>query len=833
MKSLIGSLKAWPGEIRYTFRRLARSPVSSFAAVITMALGIGVATGAYSIIDGLVLRGVSFEEAERLVALRRTHLSGPRRSSSVPEHDFMDWRDQQHSFEALVGFRTGSVNLRETVLGEPVLPVRYNGAWVSPGFLDLLRVEPLLGRGFEPNDAAEGAELVVLIGYQVWQQDFDGSAETLGRTIRVNTQPATIVGVLPQNFRFPISQDVWLPLCVEAHALPRGEGGYLQVVGRLKDGVPLTRAANEMSTISQRLGEAYPETNQGMGIVTRSYVDHVVNSYLGSDGWLMLTAAFGLPALFVLLIACVNVTNLLLGRAAARRHELAIRSALGSGRLRMVSQVLTEAGVLSLAGAALGVLLAYFAVRAFSVSMSAVEELPYWVKFEINGRVLVFVVLASVISALIAGILPALRASRSNLNEMLHDGAHGTAGFKLGWLSRSLAVFALALSCALAVAGALSVRSTLAAQSHELSFDTANILTARIGLVDGVYPENDDLLLLYARIREMVASQPDFVTAAIGTVVPCDTQLATGRTRYKRPGETYEQSWEMPAARSAEVSPGYFAAFGVDLLAGRDFTAVDRDGEPLVVIVNEAFAGKEWPGKNPVGQRVHLYMGREKEATDPGAGWAEVVGLAPNLRFFDFNNEDNQQGLYLPLAQHPQRSALVIARTRTDPTALTSSLRRSVQAVDPDLPLFFVRSMDQVLEATLMYHKIFSLTFVVFGTMALLLAAVGLYGVTFVSVTRRIPEMGVRMALGASPQDVVWLILKQGFKKTAIGLGVGLALGWGLGKALESALFQVRPEDPVTFTAIPLFLLAVSLLAYLVPACRASRVDPVEALRDE
>jgi putative ABC transport system permease protein len=823
----------WPGEIRYTFRRLARSPTTSIAAVISMALGIGVATGAYSIIDGLMLRGVSFEEAECLVALRRTNLSGPRRSASVPEHDFADWRDQQQSFEALIGYYSGTVNLRDTVPREPVLPERYSGAWVSPGFLDLLRVDPLLGRGFEPADAAAGADPVVLIGYQVWNQDYGGAADVVGRTVRVNARPTTVVGVLPRDFRFPGYEDVWLPLVLENRALPRGEGRRLQVIGRLKDGVPLTRAAQEMSTIARRLGEAYPETNQGMGIATRSYVDHVVSSYMGDDGLLMAMALFGVPALFVLLIACVNVTNLLLGRAAARGQELAIRSALGSGRLRMVSQVLTEAGVLALAGAALGILLAHFAVRAYSAAMSGVEELPFWVRFEINGRVLFFAVAISVFSAFIAGILPALRASRPNLSEMLHDGARGVTSFGLGRLSRLLAVLAFALSCALLVAGALSVRSTLAAQNHELSFDTTKILTARIGLVKDVYPEGDDLRRLYAQIRERIAARPEVVATAIGTVVPTDTQLAPGSTRYKRPGETYQDWWEMPVARSAVVSPGYFAAFGVDLRNGRDFNAADRDGGPLVVIVNEDFARKEWPGQSPVGQRVHLWMGREKEVVDPDAGWAEVVGLVPNLRFSEFSNRDDQQAIYLPLAQHPRRSALVIVRTRTDPKAFTKTLRQTVQAVDADLPLFFVRSMDQVLESTLFYHQLFSLTFIVFGTTALLLAAVGLYGVTFVSVVQRIPEMGVRMALGACPQDVVRLILKQGFKKTAIGLGVGLMMGWGLGKALESFLFQVRPEDPVTFTAIPLFLLAVSLLAYLVPARRASRVNPVEALRSE
>jgi len=798
-----------------------------------MALGIGVATGAYSIIDGLALRGASFEEAERLVALRRTHLSGPRRSTSVPEGDFAVWCDQQQGFEALIGFRTGTVNLRDTASRQAATPERHSGAWVSPGLLHLLRVAPPLGRGLEPNDAAAGADPVVLISHRIWQQDYHGRADIVGRSVRVNGRPTTVVGVLPRGFHFPVSQDVWLPLVLQARAPAPDQGPGLQVIGRLKEGVSLARAAEEMSSLARRLGETYPETHQGMGILVRSYVDEIVSSYMGNDGWLILGGTFGVPALFVLLIAWVNVTNLLLGRAAARRRELAIRAALGSGQLRLVGQMLADALLLALAGAAVGLLLAHLAVRGFGAAMSAVEELPYWVRFEINGRVLVFVAALTVLSALLAGTLPALRTSRLDLDRTLRDGARGATSFSLGRLSRSLAVLALALSCALAIAAALSARSSLAARSYDLGFDTAKVLTARLELIEDVYPEEEDCLRLYTQVRERVAARPEVVAVAIGTVVPADTQLAPGVTRYLRPGEDYQGWWQMPAARSAVVSPGYFAALGVNLLAGRDFGAADRDGTPLVVIVNQAFARREWPSESPVGQRIHLAMGREMGQVDSAEGWAQVVGLVPDMRFSDFSNHDDQQGIYLPLAQHPQRSALVVARTRTDPAAFTPTLRRTVREIDTDLPVFFVRTMEQVREATLFYHRLVVLTLVVFGTMALLLAAVGLYGVTLVSVLQRIPEMGVRLALGARPRDIVTLVLKQGLARTGVGLGIGIGLGWGLGRALGAFLFQVRPGDPVTFAAVPAFLLAVSLLAYVLPARLASRTDPVKALRSE
>ena len=811
-------------ELRYVFRMLAKNPASSAVAIVAMGLGIGLTAAMFSILDGILLHGLPFEESERLMHLERNNLSRDVRSMEVTEHDFEDWRAEVRSFEGLAGFTSGTFNL-----SDEGLPDRYNGSWISANFLQLLRVEPLLGRGFAPEDEAPGAEPVLLIGHHVWQKRYGGDPGVVGRTVRVNSEPATLIGVLPEGFRFPVAEDAWMPLVPETAEHERGdeEGRTLEVFGRLADGVTVDGAAAELQTIAGRLAEQYPETNEGVGSVVKPYI----HEFISADERLLL-GVMSAAVVLVLLIACFNVANLLIGRASVRGHELAVRSALGSSRFRTVGQVLAEAAVLAFAGAVLGVVLAHFGLRVFDAYLARTDP-PFWFRFGIDGRVLLVTIAAAAAAALLAGLVPALQASRTDVAQVLQDSTRGTTSFRLGRLSRALVVAEIAISCALLVAAALAVRSVLAVTGYDLEIETENVLTARLGLFEGDYPEESDQLAFFEELRERVAGKAEVAAAAVATVIPADTSVGTGATRYERPGETYEEPWDMPWARWVAISPGYWQTLGLRLLAGRDFTDADRLDAPAVAIVNRDFAQKEWPGENPIGQRIDLYRGKEEEAADPDAGWVEVVGVAPDLRFAGFDNDDDQQGIYVPLAQNPVRFAWIVAKTRAEPLGFAEPLRRTVLELDSDLPLYFVRSMEQVVEETLFFPNLLWVLFAIFGAVAIVLTSLGLYGVVAFGVARRTREIGVRMAFGAGAGDVLRMVLKQGLVKVAIGLVAGLGMGWGLGVALRSFLFQIEPADPVTFAAIPVLLVAVTLLACLVPARRAAAVDPIRALHYE
>ncbi len=675
--------------LRYTIRQLVKNPGSSAVAVVTMALGISLTVSMFSIIDGVLLKGLPFEEGEEIVAVWGTNPERDIQRTGISHHDLVELREQQTSFEGLAGTTGGTFNL-----SDEGLPDRYNGGWVSANAFDLLGVKPLIGSGFEPAHEQPGAERALLLGYHVWQQRYGGDADILGRVVRVNSEPATIVGVMPEGFQFPGEDEVWLPLVLEVHERPRGvDSPMVTVFGRLKDGGTIDGAASDLATIARRLAEEYPETHQGNSIT----VEPFVSSFLGEETILLLGVMMSAVVL-VLLVACFNVTNLLLGRAFARSRELAIRSALGARRWRTVGLILTESALIAASGAVLGMGLAHFAVRALNDAI-VVTDPPFWFDIALSGRVLLFTTAVTALSALAAGFVPALQASRSDVSQVLQDTVRGTTSWRIGWISRSLVVAEVAISCALLVAAGLMVRSVLAIQSYDLKFDSSNLLTARVGLFEGDYPEESEWLTFFERVQERVGARPEVEVAAIGTVVPVETEIGSPRTRFERLGESYEAPFQMPLARLTAVSPGYFETIGVAILAGRDFTAADREGSAAVAIVNQDFASKEWPGKNPIGQRVNLWRGEEKEAEDPG--WVEVVGLVPDLRFADFDNDDDQEGIYVPLTYQPPRFAWIIVRTHTDPLQLTDTLRRTVLELDPNLPLYFVNSMEQVLHRTM------------------------------------------------------------------------------------------------------------------------------------
>lgn len=806
-------------ELRHALRRLSRQPGSTAIAVLTLAIGIGLTGSMYSILDAVLLRGLPFDHSERLLHLERNNLARGAESLEVSHHDFEDWRAQQQSFEGLAGFATGTFNL-----ADEGLPDRYNGAWISTNFLDLLRVEPALGRGFAAGDGEPGAEPVILLGHQVWQSRYGSAPEVVGKTVRVNGERATVIGVLPPGFRFPFSHDVWMPLPSVSREHPRGEGQTLEVFGRLKEGVSLDRAASEMATLAGRLAQQYPASNTGIGVVVKPYADEFVDE----DTRLMLGVMLGAVSL-VLLIACFNVTNLLLARASERTRDLALHTALGAQRSRVFAGVMSEAVLIAAAGAVLGVVAAHFAVRAVGRAVQTTEP-PFWMDFYLSLPALGLVLLTTLLSAFVAGLLPALRASKSDVNVILQDAARGSS-FRLSWLSRVLVVLEVAISCVLLVGAGLMVRTVLEANRYDLHFQTDNLLAARLGLFEGDHPQPADWLRFYERLEEQVAARSEVVSVAVGTVIPVDTTVPSSFTRFERPGEVYEDPQKMPFARLVSISVGYFETLGVELVAGRDFTLADREGAARVAIVNQDFARKEWPGQNAVGQRLDLWRGAEEEAASSEAGWVEVVGVVPTLRYADFNNADDQQGIYVPMAQEPRRFVWVVARTRQEPLAFASALRRAAAEVDPNLPLYFIRSMDQVIAKTMFFKNLLGVVFALFGGVALLLASIGLYGVMAFGVARRTREMGVRMAFGARAADVLRLVLGQGLRQVAWGLGIGIVASLAMVKLVRGFLFQVEPRDPLTFVVVVVVLTAVALLACVIPARRAASVDPIKALR--
>ncbi len=807
-------------ELRYSLRRLIKNPGSSLGAVLAMALGIGLTVSMFAVIDGAVLRGLPFEESERLLQLEQRDFNPSPSGTRVSEHDFVDWRSQQQSFEALAGFDPITVNL-----SDEYLPERYHGVRISASFLDLLRVKPFLGQGFRAEDERPGAPPVLLIGHHVWRQRYDSDPDIVGRVVRVNAEPSTVIGVLPPGFRFPFRHDVWLPLQLSPGETERGSGMRLGVFGRLADGVSIKQAAAEMETIGRRLEEQYPEANKGIGVAVKPYVD----SFIDQRAQLLLGVMLA-ATLLVLLIASINVANLLIVRAASRGHELAIRSALGASRAQTLGQVLLDAGLLATGGVAVGVMLAHLAVGALSASIADMDP-PFWVSFQIDGRVLFFTLGVTVLAALAAGLGPAWQASKPDLNRVLQDAARGSSSFRMGWLSRKLVIIQLAVSFPLLIGAGLMVRTVATINNYDLHLEPQQILTARLALFDAKYPEREDWQAFFEDLESRLAAKPGVSAAGIGTILPLDTTTSVS-ARYLVRGTAYDEASDMPVARFLRITPGYLKTLGVAVRHGRGVTASDRQAAPAVVLVSEALARQQWPGENAIGQRLRLWRGKN-EPEDPDSGWAEVVGVAPNLHFGDFDNPGDAPAIYFPFDQYPKSEAWIVVRTAQEPMAFAETLRQTVREIDPNLPLFYLRPMQEVVSRAMFFPILLGTMFSIFGAAAVLLATIGLYGVIAFRVAQRTREMGVRMALGGTSRDVLTLVLRQSLMRASVGLLIGLALAVPLGFALRGALFRLQPMDPMTFGLTALLLLSVAAVACFIPAVRAASVDPIEALHQD
>ena len=800
-------------DLRYAARSLRKDPGLSGIAVLALALGIGLTAVMFSIVYSALLRGLPYEDGERIVHVFRVNPEDGD-LNSLPIHDYQALRDEQNAFTGLAAYYTGTVNLRGSERA-----VRLDGAFMTHQSFDLLGIQPVLGREFGPDDDQPDAPLTVVLGYELWESQYDADRDVLGRTVVVNGEQAEIIGVMPEEFAFPVVQEIWLPLRADALSVPWGEGRWHTVLGKLEGDRTREEAAAQLNVVAQRLEAEHPETNENMSLTVRPFTEAAI----GDEASAMLLTML-LTVSLVLFIACLNVANLLLARASVRTREVAIRTAMGAHRWRVMSVMIAEALTLALAGAVVGTGIAWVGIEWFSAAVASTQP-PFWLVFKLDGPILGFIIAVTGLAAVVAGAVPAWKATGASVSEVLKDESRGSSGLQIGRLSRALVVGELALSVGLLVAAGLMVKSVTTLASFDYGFDTEELFTARLGVFESEYPDSLDRIQFFQEVRDEIQALPEVRAASLATALPA---TGSGGTRLALDGRPYEENRDMPIARQAVVDPTYFRVLGVEPLLGRTFEAGD-DGDGLpVALVNESFARSHYPDASPLGARVRL------GGADSELPWRTVVGVVPDLYMQGVGNPgEPEDGLYIPLAQADGRFISILARGNGPSMSLTVPVRDAVARVDADVPLYWVGSLQSRIDESSWFYRIFGTLFMAFGVAALFLAAVGLYGVMSFSVSRRTPEVGIRMALGAEGGQVLGLILRQGMAQVALGITLGLVLAFFLSRALGLLLFQVSPNDPTVFGAIVVLLGLTGLLASVIPARRATRVDPMVALRSE
>ncbi|MCI0491299.1 MAG: ABC transporter permease [Blastocatellia bacterium] len=803
-------------DLRYGIRMLMKRPVFTVVAVLTLALGIGANTAIFSVVNAVLLRSLPYPHAERIIQLWEKSDEQKVYTGSVSPHNFTDWRNQSQSFEYVAAYRYAPFTLTG---GDR--PERLNGLMVSSDFLSVMGVQPLLGRDFLPEEDMPGRNRAVILSHGLWQRRFAGNRELIGQTLTLNNESYTVVAVMGQDFRFPRSVELWSPLGLDLSRANRGTK-FLFTMGRLKPGVTVESARAEMETIARNLEQQYPENNTGIGINLVTLHKEIVGDVeLGL--WILLGAV-----LLVLLIACANVANLQLARAAARQKETAIRTALGASPWHLIKQFLTESLLLAFVGGGLGLLLAMWGIDLLATLGQ--NDIPRIREAGIDGRVLGFTALISLLTSLVFGFAPALQATRVNLNETLKEGdSHSIAGWRGPKASSLLVVAEMALSMVLLVGAGLLINSFLRLQNVDPGFKPENALTMMLSLPQAKYGEPHSQAAFFQQTLQRISTLEG--VAEVGAVTDLPFSGSRSRSSFIIEGRSPENESVQWAADVRMVSPGYFSAMGIRLLRGRDLTDRDAKESPGAAVINQTMAERFWPGEDAIGKRIA--MGSPEEIALYGKPfWREVVGIVGDIKHqrLDLANEPE---MYFSYLQMPAPSMVLVVRGTDDSGKLIGAIRSAVQSVDPDQPVSRVMMMDERLAQSISNERLNTWLLAALAALALALAAVGIYGVMSYAVTRSTREIGIRMALGARASDVLRLIVGQGLKLTLLGVTIGAAGAWALTRFMSSLLYEVTATDPLTFAGVSALLVIVALTACYLPARRATRVDPMVALRYE
>jgi predicted permease len=799
-------------EMRQALSQLRHSPGFTAMAVVILGLGLGSTLYMFTYVKAYMLTPLPYQNGERIMHIERANLLQGSDGVEVTQHDFVEWRRVQKSLAALAAFHAHPVILADD---EPA--GLFDGAYVTPSTFDVTQVNAHIGRTLLPDDGKPGAPSVIVLGYDIWLNRYNGDPAILGQTIRVNGEPTTVVGVMPAGFEFPVHQNVWLPLQIDLTKFERGGGYTVQAFGRLNPGVTLDRARAEFASIAAALAERY-EQNKNVTTSIKPFQHEFV-----SAGARTVVSAMFVSVLFVLLIACANVANLILARTAARQKDIAVRAALGAGRWRILVHVLTESVVLASAGAVIAYYLADFGLEITNRAMVAADrEGPFWIDLSIDWKVLVFGACAAVAAGVFAGLVPALRATRTDVNEHLKEGSKGS-GAPASRLSRTLVTAEIALSCILLVCSGLMIRSVVNLNAQPLGIETSNLLTGRVGLPGTMYPDQESRTRFFDELVKRLQAHPEAVDATVaGTYPGIDGPLMSYRTRDME----VSASGRLPWTNYAGVMDNYADMLGIELRRGRWFDSRDHATSEPVAVIDEGFARDVFPGADPIGQQLMI------GADDENARWRTIVGVTEPL-LLDQLDDPYHPAAFVPLKQARGGLLTVAVRTRGDPLAFSQALREAVFEIDRDIPVYWVRTLDNWIWAGNFIAQLVSTLFSIFAIIAVVLAAAGIYGVLAYSVGQRRREIGVRRAMGAVDRRILNMVLGQGMVQLGIGLGVGLLCALGFARLLSSMLRGVSPFDPFTFAVVALTLFTVASVAMLMPALRATRIDPMDALRDE